>query len=240
MKYKIIIFDIGKTLLDKNVAPNISPQVLSDINALKKQGIKVGVCTMRTFKHCLEIIPIELDFYICLNGSYIICDGKLTFESPLEHFPASLDYLSYGAEYAYCSSEKAWKKALQNGFLVDKYGDVSPVYNCVLFDFDIPKEQVADYTYYNIEYWEGTQTLSLQNADASKNLGIRRVLDYYGLEEPILYFGDGPNDLAIFKQYHDCICMGDCYPELCKYALFQTKSCKNDGVSYALRKIGIL
>lgn len=238
MKYKIIIFDIGKTLLDKNVHPYISSQVLSDIQALKNQGIKVGVCTMRTPRHCREIISVELDFYICLNGSYIICDGQVVFDSPLAHCHSLSDYLSYGAEYAFYSSEKARQKALKNGFLIDRYGYAQAAYNYVLFD--IKKEQLTDYKYFNTEYWEDTQTLAIQNADSSKALGIQKVLDYYGVKESILYFGDGPNDLEIFQQYQDCVCMGECYPELCKYALFQTNTCKEDGVSYALRKIGII
>ena len=238
MKYKMIIFDIGKTLLDKNVSANISPQVLSDIKALRNKGIKVGVCTMRTQRHCLEIIPVELDFYICLNGSHITCDGELIFDSPLEYCNTSSDYLSYGAESVFYSNEKAKQKALKNGFLIDKCGYIEPVYNFVIFD--VTKEQAADYASYNIEYWENTQTLSLQNADSSKCLGIQRVLEYYKFEEPILYFGDGPNDLAIFKQYRDCVCMGDCYPKLCEFALFQTSSCKDDGVSQALRRLKIL
>ena len=80
MKYKIIIFDIGKTLLDKQVSPQISERTLTDMKALQDKGIKVGVCTMRTIKHCREIIPFELDFYICLNGSHITCDGKVVFD----------------------------------------------------------------------------------------------------------------------------------------------------------------
>ena len=57
MKYKIVIFDIGKTLLDKRFSQKISEQTLTDIKALKQKGIKVGVCTMRTVQHCREIIP---------------------------------------------------------------------------------------------------------------------------------------------------------------------------------------
>ena len=238
MKYKIVIFDIGKTLLDKQVSAEISAQVLADINTLQKQGIKVGVCTMRTLRHCREIIPFELGFYICLNGSHITCDGKLIFDSPLEYTHDSPDYLSYGADYAFYASAASKEKALKNGFLIDKPGVGAPMYNCVLFD--VEKERVADFSAYNTEYWERTSTLSLQNADASKSLGIQRVLDYYEIKEPILYFGDGPNDLPIFQKYRDCICMGDCYPELCEYALFQTKACKDDGVSFALRKLDLL
>ncbi len=238
MKYKIIIFDIGKTLLDKQVSPKISEQTLADIKDLQNKGIKVGVCTMRTLKHCREIIPFELDFYICLNGSHVTCDGETVFESPMANDFKADNYLSYGAEYAFYSTDTAKDKALQNGFLIDKKGCAEPIYNFVLFD--IGKERLPEFSQYNTEYWENTQTLALQTPDASKTLGIKRVLDYYGLAEPILYFGDGPNDLPIFKEFHDCVCMGDCYPELKKYALFQTKVCKDDGVSFALRKMHII
>jgi hydroxymethylpyrimidine pyrophosphatase-like HAD family hydrolase len=238
MKYKIVIFDIGKTLLDKQVSNEISVQTLADIKALQSKGIKVGVCTMRTVRHCREIIPFELDFYICLNGSHITCDGKLIFDSPLEYKHDSPDYLSYGADYAFCSSAASKEKALQSGFLIDKPGVAAPVYNCVLFD--VTKEHLGCFSAYNTEYWEKTKALSLQSVDSSKSLGIQKVLEYYGFDEPILYFGDGPNDLPIFQTYKDCVCMGDCYPELCQYALVQTKPCKDNGVSFALRKIGLI
>ena len=238
MRYKIVIFDIGKTLLDKRFSRKISEQTLTDIKALKQKGIKVGVCTMRTVQHCREIIPFELDFYICLNGSYIICDGNIVFDSPIHYLHNTNEYLSYGADFAFYSNEAAKQKALSNGFLIDKCGIANPMYNLVLFD--IAKEQLADFSSFNIEYWENTQTIALQSANSSKFLGIQRVLDYYKLDDSILYFGDGPNDLPIFQKFKDCICMGDCYPDLIKHSLFQTKSCMEDGVSYALRKLEIL
>lgn len=238
MKYKIIIFDIGKTLLDKQVSPQISERTLADMKTLQDKGIKVGVCTMRTIKHCREIIPFELDFYICLNGSHITCDGKVVFDSPIEYSQTPTEYLSYGAEYAYYSTETAKQKALESGFLVDKQGVADSIYNFVLFD--VEKDRISEFSRYNTEYWDRTKTISLQSKVASKSLGIQKALDYYGLQEPILYFGDGPNDLPIFQQYRDCICMGDCYPELKKHALFETKLCKDEGISHALRTLEIL
>ena len=67
MKYELIIFDIGKTLYDKNFSVRASDCVLNDIKALRKKGLKVGVCTMRTIQHCKKVVPVELDFYISLN-----------------------------------------------------------------------------------------------------------------------------------------------------------------------------
>lgn len=238
MKYELIIFDIGKTLLDKSISDKISEETLADIKTLQSKGIKVGVCTMRTLKHCREIIPFELDFYICLNGSHITCEGKTIFDSPLKLKPSSSEYLAYGTDYAFYSCESAKENAISNRFLIDKFGVPDQIYNLVLFN--ITRDHLSDYSFFNIEYWENTKTLALQNPDSSKSIGIQKVMDYYKAKEPILYFGDGPNDLPIFERFHDCICMGDCYPDLIKHSLFQTKTCKEDGVSYALRKLGFL
>ena len=49
--------------------------------------------------------------------------------------------------------------------------------------------------------------------------------------EEILFFGDGPNDLEIFKMLSNCVAVGNCLPELIKYALNKTKSCFMNGVT---------
>ena len=41
MRYKIAIFDIGKTLLDKRFSQKISEQTLTDKKALKKKALKL-------------------------------------------------------------------------------------------------------------------------------------------------------------------------------------------------------
>ena len=206
MKYELIIFDIGKTLYDKNLSPRASDCVLKDIETLRKKGIKVGVCTMRTIQHCREVVPVE--------------------------------FLSYGKNFTCYSTERAKMLADVNGFLADSKGAASPAYNVVLFN--ITADKLSSYDNYTTEYWATTKALSLQDKNASRVIGIQEVLRFYNTKLPFLYLGDGPNDLEIFQSYHDCICMGDCYPKLKQYALFQTKSCKDEGVSFALRKLGLL
>ena len=50
------------------------------------------------------------------------------------------------------------------------------------------------------------------------------------LRKEILYFGDGPNDLEIFKMLSNCVAVCNCLPALTKYALNKTKSCFMDSV----------
>ena len=238
MKHELIIFDIGKTLYDKNLSPRASDCVLKDIETLRKKGIKVGVCTMRTIQHCKKVVPVELDFYISLNGSYIICEGEVIVDKPTLIPLGYIDFLSYGKDFTCYSTEKAKILADVNGFLADRKGVASPAYNAVLFD--IPADKLSSYDNYTTEYWANTATLSLQDKNTSRVIGIQEVLRFYNTKLPLLYFGDGPNDSEIFQSYHDCICMGDGYLKLKKYALFQTKTCRNEGVSFALRKLGLL
>lgn len=149
-----------------------------------------------------------------------------------------IDFLSYGKDFTCYSTEKAKILADVNGFLADRKGVASPAYNAVLFD--IPADKLSSYDNYTTEYWANTATLSLQDKNTSRVIGIQEVLRFYNTKLPLLYFGDGPNDSEIFQSYHDCICMGDGYSKLKQYALFQTKTCRNEGVSFALRKLGLL
>ena len=133
MKYELIIFDIGKTLYDKNFSVRASDCVLHDLDALRKKGLKVGVCTMRTIQHCKKVVPVELDFYISLNGSYIICEGEVIVDKPTIIPSGHIDFLSYGKDFTCYSTEKAKILADVNGFLADSKGVASPAYNVVLF-----------------------------------------------------------------------------------------------------------
>ena len=238
MKYELIVFDIGKTLYDKNFAVRASNCVLHDIEALRKKGIKVGVCTMRTIQHCMEVVPVELDFYISLNGSYIVCEREVIVDKPMVIPSGHIDFLSYGKDFTYYSTEQAKFLADKHSFLADRKGVALPAYNVVLFN--IPEDKLSSYDNYTTEYWENTKALSLQVKNASRLIGIQQVLRFYNSNLPFLYFGDGPNDLEIFQSFNDCICMGDCYSKLKQYALFQTKTCRDEGISFALKKLGLL
>lgn len=238
MRYDIVIFDVGKTLFDKKYSTKASDNVIRDIEELRKAGIKVGVCTMRNIKHCQEVVPIELDFYISLNGSFVVCDGKIVVDIPIEIPVEGGDFLSYSKDCTFYSTERAKMLANINGFIAERKGVAREIYNAVLFDID--RNNLKNFDGFTKEYWPMSNTLSLQNKETSRIKGIFKVLNFYDAKLPVLYFGDGPNDLQIFQTLQHCVCMGDCYPELKQYSLFQTKPCREDGVSYALRKLKLL
>ncbi len=237
--YKMVIFDIGKTIFDKESQTKISENIYKAIEKLKHKGIKVGVCTMRTYKWCLENIKIALDFYICLNGSYIVCNKKVIFKSRIKNYFTNKNQLNYGKKIAFYKNIESQKLANLNGFVSQKLGFLKSPFVIVLFNIE-----KSDYDnikkLYNTYYWKNTKTITVQNRNSSRLQGITIVQKYYNYFNKFLYFGDGPNDLEIFKKFKNCIMMENGFFELEKYALAKTNTCFNDGVFNYLKLISLI
>lgn len=166
-KIKVFIFDIGKTIFDKETQIKCSKNTIEALNLLKEKGYKVGVCTMRTFNHIRDIIDFDFDFYILNNGSFVICKNKVLIDVPLNIDITKKDYLTYTPYETFYSSDKAKEKALENGFIAENESAASKFYNLILFD--IEKEELERLkTNFDAYYWETTKTISLQNKGCSR------------------------------------------------------------------------
>ncbi len=74
----------------------------------------------------------------------------------------------------------------------------------------------------------------------SKATAIELVLKHYGIAlEDAYVFGDSTNDLSMFEYAKNCILMGHHSVELEPYATFYTKNVEDDGVAYAMKKLGL-
>lgn len=228
---KVFIFDIGKTLFDKQVHTKCSQSTIAALNLLRQKGYKVGVCTMRTFNHIRDIIDFTFDFYILNNGSFVMCENNILLDEPMNVEITKRDYLTYTPYETFFSSKNAKEKALYNGFIAEKEGQASTFYNLIIFDVET-NELEKFKTNFDFYYWANTKTVSLQKKGCSRINAIKRLACYLGLKlNQVIYFGDGPNDLEVFKMLPFSIAMGDCFPELLKYATYQIDTCKNNGVA---------
>lgn len=69
-----------------------------------------------------------------------------------------------------------------------------------------------------------------------KSIGIKSVLDYYNAPyEDAVVFGDGKNDLKMFRDEWTSIAMGNAIDELKQKATFVTKNAEDDGIEYACK-----
>ena len=75
----------------------------------------------------------------------------------------------------------------------------------------------------------------------TKATAIDVVLETYGLTlEDAYVFGDSTNDIAMFEHVPNAVLMGKHSPELEPYASFLTKNVEQDGIWYAMEKLGLL
>ena len=231
-KIKIFIFDIGKTLFDKSKQKRCSDEIIKALTYLKANNYKIGVCTMRTVNYIKEIIPIDFDFYILNNGAYVEVEKNIIVNIPLSEFKIfDRDYLTYNPFLSMYSTFEAKTNADYNGFIVDAIGIIKNPYNVILFDKTY-KDIDALKNKYNVYYWENTKTLSIQNKNTSRILGCKAVLNFYKFKkDECLYFGDGPNDLEVFKELPYGIAMNDCFPLLLKYSYLQIGTCNDNAVA---------
>ena len=78
-------------------------------------------------------------------------------------------------------------------------------------------------------------------AGHSKATGIDVILETYDLKlEDAWVFGDSTNDLSMFEYVPNAVLMGKHDRELEPFASFTTKNVEQDGIWYAMEKLGLL
>ena len=84
-------------------------------------------------------------------------------------------------------------------------------------------------------------SVDLLHADGSKARGIKRVCEALGVPlDETMAFGDGLNDVEMFKTVGYGVAMGDAVPELQALAQYQTGTVEEDGIYTALQHLGII
>lgn len=227
---KLVVFDVGKTIFDKECHEKINVRYFVLKELLNKKGILVGICTYRNEYEIKKICSFEFDFYILLNGSYIIFNNEVIFERKISNKFINEDHLTVNNQHNYFSSKKAFNNAKNNGFAANLRGKLKYPYLITLFNKDnIFADQCSKN--YNVSYWKDTGAVVLQSRDCSKINGIKKITKFYQCsKDNVLYFGDGPNDMDVFKELKFCIMVKNGLPELKKHAFDKCEACINDGV----------
>lgn len=241
---KCVLLDIGNTLVSKSGNNMVAPVLKMDILRLRKQGIKVGVASMRTYDLAKRILNgITFDFYICLSGAQIYVDEKLCYDQPIDYQKSFYPYaIYYSNSETYALDEVSAKLGREKGFVVEtiKSSHTENLYNVSLLDVD-PTEVNAYKSIYHTEYWSRIKVLVLQNPSTSKANAVDFIANHYGFKhDELLGFGDGPNDIEFLTKCGTSVAMGRNYKELTDSTTFATDKEGNLGVSKAFRKLGLI
>ena len=259
---KIIFFDIDETLYRKS--SNYLPEsVPAAIRALKARGIIPAIATGRS----LAALPAKIralaaaeniELFVTINGQYNQYRGEPLATNPMsigeiERFNALFarhgwDYTYVGAEQMASNRQSARMDEALAGIgpyiVAPDYYLHQPVYQYLLYIDPAEETALNDSGELGRDYhamrWHPF-SVDLLHADGSKARGIKRVCEALGVPlDETMAFGDGLNDVEMFKTVGYGVAMGDAVPELQALAQYQTGTVEEDGIYTALQHLGII
>lgn len=262
MDRKALFFDIDGTLfseIDRQV-----PQ--SAVLALKKtreNGHLVFINTGRTHCQTKDIkVAVEMDGLLCGCGTYIVADDLVLYDRSIPRAERSrikdmiakfnLEGILEGVNGCRIKDGptrfplvERLKHALmaEGAPLRDGYEDEEFEFSkfCVLADgaSDITGFCDSLDTIQVIDRGNGFYECVPQGH--SKATAIEIILDRYKIPKKDAWvFGDSTNDLSMFQFSDNSVLMGSHDAALEPYATFLTKTVEEDGIAYALEKLGFI
>ena len=259
---KALFFDIDGTLLSE-INRNVPDSAKESIKRAREAGHLVFINTGRTY--CLTS-PIRsmlhVDGYCCGCGTRIVAGDEVLYSASIPHemgiqikrmiLKYGLDGILEGTESCYFNKdisriEKV--RTIKENIALE--GNLSPYSwdeDCYDFDkFCVMADEKSDMKGFSRELGldfdiinRGGGFYECVPAGHSKATAIEVVLKRYNVAlEDTYVFGDSTNDLSMFEFAKNCILMGHHSVELEPYASFYTKNVEEDGVAYAMKKLGL-
>ena len=261
-RIRIVFFDIDDTLYSKN-AGLLSPGVEKAFLGLKRRGVIPAIATGRAryiFPAPLEAVIARtgVEHFVTINGQYNQYRGEPLATNPMsideiERFNALFarhgwDYTYVGAEQMASNRQSARMDEALAGIgpyiVAPDYYLHQPVYQYLLYIDPAEETALNDSGELGRDYhamrWHPF-SVDLLHADGSKARGIKRVCEALGVPlDETMAFGDGLNDVEMFKTVGYGVAMGDAVPELRALAQYQTGTVEEDGIYTALQHMGII
>ena len=244
---RIIFFDIDGTLVDPQTG-RISDKTTETVHRLQANGIKCGVVTGRPPASLPDFSGLRFDVVATFNGCFCCADTQTIYSNPID--PADIPVILANAKALGRPVSVAVKDRLSaNGWDEDlaDYYKLAGVRLTVDADF----EKVLEEDIYQImlgcrkqdhaSIIQGARNVKLTfswdraadviPASGGKGAAIRHILAYFGFDRSeSLAFGDGFNDVEMFREVGAGIAMGNGAPELKAVATAVCGHVHDDGI----------
>lgn len=252
MSKKIFFFDIDGTLAIKNVVPEDTKIALKKLQEL---GHYVFICTGRPYIYAKYHFEDYVDGFICANGRYIVYKEEVLLDEPLtleqvNYFVSSFEKLACG--YNFNGVNIGYAHGIDADKLADMQTDYEHPYFIEKFKNEDIKAHMFDVHFDNQEHYQKILTY-LQNsvvfnehfghnsADATiigydKGIGIEKLLAILKIARDDSYaFGDGFNDICMFKVVGHPIAMGNGVAAAKEASEYVTNDINDGGIYKALQ-----
>lgn len=264
-KKGIVFFDVDGTLIDwVRGIQDPTEMTKESIKKLQDNGYITFISTGRPLNLINESLrSLNTDGFICSNGAYVEMNNEVLYSEHLENgkLKRILDYLEeLNIEYMLESQVKNYI-ANENNKLLDEFIKEASL-DISNFSTDWNKDEVKtskiialseDKEGFNKVYEkfanEGfdftrnlrTEIFEINDAKFTKGYGVTKVLEKLDISSDKAYaFGDGDNDVEMFKVVKHGIAMGGHYKGLEEVAFDTTEDVKNEGITKALIKHGLI
>lgn len=259
---QIVFFDIDDTLYHKSQGV-IPASALDALAALHDKGIMTAIATGRVPSAFPAVVNeavarFGMDAVVSINGQYGTFRGELRFAHaiPKEDI-AALVALCRTKDWAYLQATDAGMMVSRDDDIVrgalgniGKY-EVNPdawlqddVYQLNVYvdeagERELHASGVMGDAYQTVRWHEnGVDYLP---SEGSKARGIRAMCREIGIDmDQVMVFGDGLNDVEMFRAAGFAVAMGNARPELKAVAGFVTRDVDDDGIWHALRALNII
>ena len=263
MDKKVVFFDFDGTLVDESEQIyTLSEATKQALLQLRQNNILTFLCTGRSYAY----IPKDLgDFftgYICCNGAAIVVDGIEIYKKNIENLDAQ-ELLNFVKEN---NIGCVFEHNMECHYTVNNIDIIRDVFGHFSIDISDFKEMPKDLTNYkpckcfimsnkeaskifyekyknkfNVIVGKGGIYFDFNAKGVSKATGILKVLERYNINIKNTYaFGDGDNDVEMFKCVENAIAIEKHSDKLDEYAKFICPSVKDEGVSVALKKLKLI
>ncbi len=248
-------FDLDGTLLNEH--SQITPEISQAIAQLKERKVIPVIASGRTNSEVTEIMK-QAGIYsmISMNGQHVVFEGKEIYTNLLS--PEICQRMltmaqKRGDALGFYNSEKI--RLTQQTTLAKQafnliHSDVpavdpafyqnNPVNMLLLLSTDGDEEYHKEFPELTF-FRNGPYSIDIIAKGSSKGQGVKefvKALDLQGI--PTYAFGDGLNDIDLFKACDYRIAMGNARDELKKLATFISLKNTENGIIYALKHYNLL
>lgn len=249
---KLFFFDIDGTIFipEKNIITN---ETKDAIHKLQNNGDLCFICSGRPNAFISkEVIDVKFDGYILGNGSLIKYQDRILETHYFDKYKAKqlIRLLeTYKLEYILLTDTKAYLKK-EYEYLHKFYRKCNV--NFELFESNYELEEILEHLLKIEVYYKDEKTLQvldmfkdnfliihqelnkiceITTKSLSKGSAIETVSQYFNTDETYC-FGDGLNDIEMFKICKYAIAVDNAHEEIKKLATTVTKSVYDNGVAY--------
>lgn len=257
MKLDAAFFDLDGTII---IHPEkiILDSTVESIRKLKEKGVKIICSTGRGITEIrrLELENIPFDYFITLNGQLILDkDEKTIWENPFSGRHKEI-------------IKNIFEKKNLPVMLVEKermyINYIDDIVKTVHYNISTPLPEIGEYdgaTLYQViaygekedvdalaalvpdskaVYWTSLG-IDLIPSNGGKETGIKALLDILSIDRKnTISFGDGDNDRSMLEYTQIGVAMANASDEVKKSADYVTLSCKEDGITAALRHFQLI